>query len=501
MTRTEVEELLLPATGGRDRLAEPLRAVVVGGGLAGAAAAVVLAERGAEVELVEAEDFLGGRAGAWTDRLRDDTSFEMERGFHAFFRQYYNLRALLRRVDPQLTMLEALDDYPILGPDGLQESFAGLPRKAPWNVVALTRRTPTLRLRDLLKVNGRAALEMMRYEEGRTYPRFDGTSAREYLDSLSFPPDARRMLFDVFSHSFFNPESEMSAAEMLMMFHYYFTGNPEGLVFDVVRRPFSTAIWEPMEQYLRSRGVIVRKGRRARRLSRGDRWRVHLDDAAIDAELVVLSVTVPGLKSLVEASPELADPRWRERVHGLGVTRPFVVGRLWLDRPTQPGRAPFAGTTGVGLLDNISLFHELEDESRDWARTSGGSVVELHAYAVPEEVDQESVRLDLLRGLHRLYPETAEATILEERWLRRQDCPSFDVGSHASRPGVETPFPGLALAGDFTRLPFPSALMERAVSSGFLAANTLLAPYGVRPEPLQTVPRRGLFTRRARAAS
>jgi isorenieratene synthase len=203
----------------------------------------------------------------------------------------------------------------------------------------------------------------------------------------------------------------------------------------------------------------------------------------------------------VGASEELHAPRWRSRVDGLGVTRPFVVGRLWLDRPTEPGRAPFVGTTGVGLLDNISLFHELEDESRDWARRSGGSVVELHAYAVPEDADEAEVRLDLLRGLHQLYPETECAQILEERWLRRQDCPSFGVGSHTSRPGVETPFPGLALAGDFTRLPFPSALMERAVSSGFLAANTLLAAHGVRPEPLHTVPRRGLFTRGARAAS
>ena len=46
----------------------------------------------------------------------------MERGFHAFFRQYYNLRALLRRVDPELSMLAPLDDYPILGPDGMVQS-------------------------------------------------------------------------------------------------------------------------------------------------------------------------------------------------------------------------------------------------------------------------------------------------------------------------------------------------------------------------------------------
>ena len=33
--------------------------------------------------------------------------------------------------------------------------------------------------------------------------------------SLRFPPAARQMLFDVFAHSFFNPEEQYSAAELL----------------------------------------------------------------------------------------------------------------------------------------------------------------------------------------------------------------------------------------------------------------------------------------------
>ena len=32
--------------------------------------------------------------------VADGADVAMNRGFHAFFRQYYNLRALLRRVDP-----------------------------------------------------------------------------------------------------------------------------------------------------------------------------------------------------------------------------------------------------------------------------------------------------------------------------------------------------------------------------------------------------------------
>ena len=59
------------------------------------------------------------KAGEMLYRLADGTAFEMERGFHAFFRQYYNLQALLRRIDGELSFLEPLEDYPILGPRGL----------------------------------------------------------------------------------------------------------------------------------------------------------------------------------------------------------------------------------------------------------------------------------------------------------------------------------------------------------------------------------------------
>ena len=451
--------------------------------------------------LLERERYLGGRAGAWTDTLADGTPFEMERGFHAFFRQYYNLRALLRRIDPELAMLEPLDDYPILGPDGLRESFSGLPSRAPWNVVALTRRTPTIGLRDLFRVNGRAALEMLRFDAERTYARFDQTSARDYLDSLSFPPAARRMLFDVFSHSFFNPEAEMSAGELLMMFHFYFVGNPEGLVFDVVRQPFSTAIWQPFARWLGERGVEIRTECAATSIERdADRWHVSLADGGVlRADAVVLATTVPALQRIVAASPALDEPDWRSRVDSLALTRPFAVWRLWLDRAVQPERAPFAGTTGIGSLDNISIYERLEDESRAWSERTGGSVVELHAYGVPTDATEPELRRDLLASLHRFYPETAAARVLEDRFLLEQDCPSFGRGAQVHRPGVATPFDGVAIAGDFARLPVPCALMERATTAGMLAANVLLAEHGVRSEPVRSIPRRGMFTLRRRA--
>ncbi|MGW8283252.1 MAG: FAD-dependent oxidoreductase [Gemmatimonadota bacterium] len=208
-------------------------------------------------------------------------------------------------------------------------------------------------------------------------------------------------------------------------------------------------------------------------------------------ELAVLALNVPGLRSVVDASPELGDQAWRARVRGLGQTSPFAVWRMWLDRPTAPGRHAFAGTAGFPLLDNISLFHLFEQESRAWAERTGGSVVELHAYGMPESATEPAIRAAMLAGLHALYPETSTATVVHEVFRVDRDCPAFPPGGHARRPGVETPDLDVALAGDHVRLEFPTALMERATASGFLAASVLLRPFGVRPEPLGSVSPRG----------
>ena len=504
MSRVRFETLILPGEGRHPRVARSQTAVVAGGGLAGVAAATILAERGVSVVLVEKEAFLGGRAGAWTDRLADGTAFEMERGFHAFFRQYYNLRALCRRFDPDLGFLDRLDDYPILGPHGRVQSFSGLPIKPPWNVIALTKKAPTLGFLDLLKVNKTAALAMMQYERDWTYGHYDGITAGEYLESLNFPPDAHRMLFDVFARSFFNPGEDMSGAELLMMFHFYFAGNPEGLIFDVCNRPFSRAIWAPLAKYLEDLGVDIRTRCAVTTIEKGTNtpWQVGIQanggHESLAAEHVVLALNVPALQSVVAGSPDLDDIGFRNSVERLALTNPFAVWRLWLDQPANPERKAFAGTTGIGSLDNISLYHLFEDESRDWVARHGGAVVELHAYGVAPGLDEAALRDDLWQAFVSFYPEFAGANVREERFLMRRDCPSFAPGSDTVRPAVATAHAGIALAGDFVRLPLPTALMERAVASGFIAANTLLASQKIKPEPVYSIPLSGLFGRRSR---
>jgi isorenieratene synthase len=114
-------------------------------------------------------------------------------------------------------------------------------------------------------------------------------------------------------------------------------------------------------------------------------------------------------------------------------------------------------------------------------------VIELHAYAAP---DQDASERALTR-LHELYPETRQAAVVAESVLWRSDCPLFGLGDFGRRPRVRTPFGGLVLAGDGIRIDLPVALMERAATTGWQAANCLLARWGLAGHELHTVPTRG----------
>ena len=62
------------------------------------------------------------------------------------------------------------------------------------------------------------------------------------------------------------------------------------------------------------------------------------------------------------------------------------------------------------------------------------------------------------------------------------------TGPWLSRPEVSTPDPRVMLAGDQIRCDFPVALMERAATTGWQAANALLTGWGLAGHDLWTVP-------------
>lgn len=465
---------------------------VVGAGIAGLSAATALAERGVSVELFESRPYLGGRVGGWQEELPDGTPVAMNRGFHAFFRQYYNLRNVLRRIDPELSMLTPLDDYPLIDDRGRRDTFRGLPRVPPLNAMAFALRSPTFRVRDLVRIDARAAAPLAAVSVPQTYDELDGVDAESFLRDINFPVAARHLAFEVFSRSFFTRPEALSAAELATMFHIYFLGSSEGLVFDVATRNFDVALWNPLADYLQSHGTKIRTTAPVRHVSVTTEDTFVVTDEAgntVVADGVVLATDVTALQAIVANSGDLGDAEWRGRVGDMGTAAPFVVQRLWLDRPVRSDRPAFLGTGGLPPLDNISVLNRYEHEATRWSQRTGGSVVELHAYSAAGDVDQ--ICRDMVGRLHAIYPETREAGIVGEKTLSRSDCPRLAPGDFARRPTVDTPQPGLVLAGDGVRIDLPVALMERAATTGLAAANTLLARFRLRGHDMHTVPVRG----------
>ena len=497
----------LRPSGGRT----PSTATVVGGGIAGVAAAVALAERGVRVTLIEREQQLGGRVRAWPIASPDPDSTPgasdtgvprtMSRGFHAFFRQYYNLRALLRRVDPGLRGLVPVADYPLVHARGLRDSFARIPRTPPLNMMAFVAQSPSFKASDLAAVDADAAWELFDVDFPATFSAYDGESATAFLDRLHFPDDARHLALEVFARSFFARPEDFAAGELVGMFHSYFLGSREGLLFDVPVDDYDTVFWGPLRTHLEQLGVDVRTGTSVEHLDlSGAQVEVSIGQERLRADTAVLACDLRTTRQLVAGSTGLDDDDWRDRIGETRNAPRFAVWRLWLDRRVDSERPAFLGTSGFGVMDNVTVLERFEAGARAWSDQHDASVVEVHAYALPPGPD-EPVRASLRSELGRVYPETVNARIVADEWLVSDDCPLAGTTAWIRRPEVQTPDQRLVLAGDGIRCDYPVALMERAATTGFIAANQLLARQGLAGHDLWTVPTNSRHTLLHRARS
>jgi isorenieratene synthase len=574
--------------------------VVVGGGLAGLAAATDLAARHFDVTLIERAAQLGGKLTAWgVHALGDD--FPVEHGFHGFFAQYYNLRRLLDDAGVRADLAPS-PGYPVLFADRPAETFGRTTRLFPFNMLSVVRQSRALHFSDFMR-DSDGLYELMRYDGERTFARWDGIDfARFAVDGGINRPMVETVL-EPFGKTTLNRICRLSAAEAIRFFHFYFMGNPEGLGFSYLKRDAMTAVVTPLARRLEALGGRVRLGLGARRLERvGERiarvivdaqpappptvtltvdavpargWHAlpvadgssvfvrrrgndvealdgrctHMgcpvaladeggfrcpchggrfdDDGrpiagppktplarldvsaqgsrlaigggpgraeeALDCDYVVLACEVRGLQALLARSRYADADELRRSVQSLGEADPYVVWRLWLDRPTAAGRAPFYTTARFRYTDAVAIYSAFQEPFVSWARRRGGSVVEVHAYAIAPEAlaPAPDIRAQMWRELMQLLPELAGARVLHDEYQQQSNFSRWAPGDHALRPGTDTPLQNLKLAGDHVRLPAPAALMEAAVMSGRLAANAICAAEGLRQAPIPTVALKG----------
>lgn len=217
----------------------------------------------------------------------------------------------------------------------------------------------------------------------------------------------------------------------------------------------------------------------------------------LTADYYVLAADVVGMKHLFERIEGEVEPAFAQGIKQLAVAAPFAVARFWFDRNFEWEHSNFASLSGYQLTDSITLYHRIQTQFVDWAARTGGSVVELHAYCYKEaEFPTQGDLLTTFEAeLYEIVPSLADATLLHRELVNQKNFSGFPPNSYGERPSTETPIENLLFAGDWVKMPFPCGLMERAISSGLLAANAICHQEGLQRRELLTVMPEGLLTK------
>ena len=238
------------------RTNQPKSVIVVGGGLAGLAAAHELSQRGFRVTVLERSPQLGGKVASWQINVNGE-SMMMEHGFHGFFPQYYNLWSLIEEINIR-DNFKSLDYYSVVykGDRYQPEVFRPSHSAFPWNIVDLAV-SSTNRLRWGLNLTNPQHWQVFReitgFNSAHSYARLDDMSVTEWVNK-GIPRGLYDLYFLPFAKSSLNSPDVLSAGELMQFFHFYFFGNPEGLAFNGTRQDMGRSLVDPIARSIVDKG-------------------------------------------------------------------------------------------------------------------------------------------------------------------------------------------------------------------------------------------------------
>ena len=217
-------------------------------------------------------------------------------------------------------------------------------------------------------------------------------------------------------------------------------------------------------------------------------------EQTLEADYYVLAADVVGMRHLSHLITG-DTPACQAQLANLAIADPFAVARFWFDRDFEWEHSNFASLSGYRLTDSITLYHRIQNQFIDWHQRTGGSVVELHAYCYKEQEfpTQEALLSTFEQELYEIVPSLGSAQMLHRELVNQKNFSGFPPHSYRDRPTTETEVSNLFLAGDWVKMPFPCGLMERAISSGLLAANAICHEEGLQRRELLTVMPEGVL--------
>ena len=438
------------------------RIAVVGGGFAGLAAGVALADRGHEVVVLEAKRRLGGRAYSFRDAA---TGAVVDNGQHAMMGCYAHTLAFLDRIGASDRVVRQRDlRVEMHGAYRGGAAVAAVSAPAPLHVAgALLRyRHLTALERASALAAGLRVLAMRR----RRDPFLARATVADLLAELGQSPNACRAFWNPVAVSTCNELPERAAAgPFVEVLARAFFGTRADAQFVFARVGLSDLYTGLAQERIASRGGRIETGApasaietdagRAASVVLRDGRRIAVDACIVTAPPAAAHALLP--REVATRSP------WRD-LPALGAS-PIVSVHLWYDRPVL-------GTDFAGLIGTTTQF--AFDRTRMCGTTveGGGSQVSavISAAHAEEGWDNERIASVVADDLRAVFPGARDARVLRSVVVKEKHATiSCTPEAERLRPGAETPLDNLFLAGDWTATGLPPTI-EGAVLSGDRAA-------------------------------
>jgi squalene-associated FAD-dependent desaturase len=405
-----------------------MKVAVVGGGLAGLAAALDLVDAGHTVTVFEARPTLGGAVQTLPER-EGDPEPPPDNGQHIALGCFTEYLRFLDRIGEGRSFIRTRLGLPVVGEDG---RFATI---AP-SLSALLRYTHLSR-RDRLRIpTVTARCRNARPEAGETFGAL--------LRRLGASEAAIERFWDVFIRPALNlPADEVDAEAGLFTVRTALLGPRSNSDLILPAKPLGRMHGDAAGRALGDRVQLER--------------RVDTLDE-VDADAIVLAVPPrESARLLGEPEPSLEDS-------------PIVSVHLWFDQPIlDVPLAALLGTDAHWVFDRGRLLGH--------APRAVGQYLTVVSSGVPELLEVRGRQL-VERIAAQVRERLGEAELLWSR-VSREPYATVALRPGVLRPGVETSRPNVARAGTWTDTGWP-ATMESAVRSGRAAAQHILSGFSAR---------------------
>jgi squalene-associated FAD-dependent desaturase len=452
--------------------------VIIGGGIAGLAAAVRLIQLGIKPIVLEKRPFLGGRAFSFID---NDTGIEIDNGQHVFvgacdqFQQYIEDIGASDQVK-----LEKRIGFPVLKRGKTSWLKA---RKLPGilaNLSALLGYRHVGVVGKLLILWGLLSIKLIRLSRNSPH---DLITFDDWLRDHGQNDETIQNFWNLIILPSLNDDiTAVSAHTGIELFKVALLGAAQNPAMGIPLSGLSTLVGENARKYIESNGGEIRTGIDVDSLdiANGRISGVNtVGGELIEGEAVVSAVPASAMTPLIPGGSDGQEDFFTpaESVK----TAPIVAVHIWYDRPVLTEKF-------VATLD--SPLQWVFNDTDLKARSEQGQhiVISLSGAWEWQDKTKQELREIFTAEMAKAFPAANSATITKFTVVKMLEA-TFRVspGSQKLRLSQRTPLPGFYLAGDWTDTGWPST-MESAVRSGNLAVQYIVEDIGTgtRPARLST---------------